>query len=135
MKTKQTISVDFDGVLHAYTPGWKGITVIPDGSVPGAIAWLVELTDKFRVVVGSARASRLRGRWAIRAWLKRELFVYFGPDRTAAWDVFKSIKVTHKKPAAIVYVDDRAWRFDGKTFPTADDLYAHRPWCAKGNGP
>ena len=36
------ICVDFDGVIHSYTSGWKGIDVIPDDPVPGAIEWLEE---------------------------------------------------------------------------------------------
>ncbi len=27
---KQTVVFDFDGVIHSYTSGWKGATVIPD---------------------------------------------------------------------------------------------------------
>lgn len=138
---KQTISVDFDGVLHAYTSGWRGASVIPDGPVPGAIAWLCDLVDPLRgddavkVVVCSARASRPWGWLAIRRWLRREIFEHMGCDMVRADDICSTIGVTSRKPAAIVYVDDRAWRFDGKTFPTATELRAHRPWCAKGNGP
>lgn len=141
--SRPTISVDFDGVLHAYTSGWKGATVIPDGPTPGAIAWLCDLADPMRasdafdVVVCSARARRFFGWLAVRRWLRRHIFEHYGADMVRADDICASIKVTSKKPAAIVYVDDRAWRFDGKTFPTADDLRAHRPWCAvkKDQGP
>jgi hypothetical protein len=132
--SRATISVDFDGVLHAYTSGWKGASVIPDGPVPGAIQWLCDLADPLRgedamrIVVCSARARRPWGWWAVRAWLKREILACKG----SGWghDIFDSISVTAIKPAAIVYVDDRAWRFDGRTFPSAEQLRAHRPWCA-----
>lgn len=129
------ICVDFDGVLHAYTSGWKGATVIPDGPTPGAIQWLTKLTESFDVVVCSARARRPWGWWAVRKWLQREMFAYWGAHPLVADDALASIKVTFIKPAAIVYIDDRAWRFDGKHFPSAAELRAHRPWCAKGDRP
>lgn len=132
---RSTICVDFDGVLHAYTSGWKGATVIPDGPVPGAMRWLTDLTKDFDVVVCSARARRPWGWWAVRRWLTRELFAYWGAHPLVADDAMASIKVTFIKPAAIVYIDDRAWRFDGKHFPDAAELKAHRPWCAVGSGP
>lgn len=133
---RPTISVDFDGVLHAYTSGWQGATVIPDGPVPGAIAWLCDLVDPLRgedaftVVVNSARARTPWGWWAVRRWLSAQIHEVRGCG-TFGHDIIDAIKVTCRKPAAIVYVDDRAWRFDGKTFPTAEQLRAHRPWCAK----
>ena len=34
------ICVDFDGVIHSYKSGWRGVAVIPDPPVPGAIEWL-----------------------------------------------------------------------------------------------
>ena len=27
---KQTVVFDFDGVIHSYTSGWKGATIIPE---------------------------------------------------------------------------------------------------------
>ncbi|HET7378714.1 MAG TPA: hypothetical protein VFJ24_01610 [Gaiellales bacterium] len=136
---RATICVDFDGVLHAYTSGWKGATVIPDGPtiVTGddgrlhhAMGWLTTLTEHFRVVVCSARARRPWGWWAVRRWIARELRAYWGPHAVTADDALASISVSPVKPAAIVYIDDRAWRFDGREFPTAAQIKAHRPWCA-----
>lgn len=132
---RQTICVDFDGVLHAYTSGWKGATVIPDGPTPGAIQWLSDLTTFFDVVICSARARRPWGWWAVKRWLRRELIAHWGAHAHVAHDVLDAVKVSFIKPAAIVYIDDRAWRFDGKHFPTPVELKNHRPWCAKGNGP
>lgn len=131
---RATICVDFDGVLHSYTSGWQGASVIPDGPVPGAIEWLTKLTEEFDVAVCSARARRPWGWWAVRGWLRRQLIEHWG-DTTTAWDAIDAIKVSPVKPAAIVYVDDRAWRFDGQHFPTPEELRAHRPWCAVGSGP
>ena len=32
---KKTVVFDFDGVIHSYTSGWKGATIIPDPPVEG----------------------------------------------------------------------------------------------------
>lgn len=131
---RATICVDFDGVLHAYTSGWKGASVIPDGPVPGAIQWLISLTEHFDVVVCSARARRPWGWWAIRRWLRRQITDVMGGESAWDWgiahDVWDGIRISFVKPAAIVYVDDRAWRFDGNHFPSPAELRDHRPWCA-----
>lgn len=127
---RQTICVDFDGVLHSYTSGWKGATVIPDPPVDGALEWLTKLTDDFDVVVCSSRARNPLGWWAVRRWLTRELVRYWGAHASVAWDALAAIRVTSRKPKAIVYVDDRAWRFDGQHWPTAQELRGHRPWHA-----
>ena len=34
------LAIDFDGVLHSYSSGWKGSRNIPDPPVDGAIEWL-----------------------------------------------------------------------------------------------
>ncbi len=128
---RQTICVDFDGVLHSYTSGWKGAATIPDPPVPGAIQWLTALTDVYDVVVCSSRARVPWGWLAIRCWLAREMFRYWGAHPVVADDALARIKVQARKPKAIVYVDDRAWRFDGKHFPSPGELATHRPWCAK----
>lgn len=31
------LCLDFDGVCHSYTSGWKGAAVIPDPAVPGLV--------------------------------------------------------------------------------------------------
>ena len=51
------ICVDFDGVIHSYTSGWKGIDVIPDPPVEGAIEALHIYCQHFNVNIYSARSS------------------------------------------------------------------------------
>ena len=36
------VCLDFDGVIHSYSSGWKGPREIPDPPVPGAIRWIRE---------------------------------------------------------------------------------------------
>lgn len=109
----KTLAIDFDGVLHAYTSPWTKPEEIHDGPVPGAVAWVTAACKRFEVVVCSARAETPAGIVAITEWLSRH--------------GFPPVEVTSEKPKAVVYLDDRAWRFDG-TFPVLDEIDAFRPW-------
>lgn len=116
----RTICVDFDGVLHSYTSGWKGADVIPDPPVPGAIEFLRYLQENgYRVVIHTTRAESDAAVTAIRAWLR-----ICGMSEAES----ARIRITNMKVPAEVYVDDRAYRFNG-VFPSRDELeQAARPW-------
>jgi hypothetical protein len=110
---RYTVAVDFDGVLHSYTSPWVNAHTIPDRPVPGALLWLHSTLQKFDVVIYSTRCRTWRGRRAVRAWLR---------DRG-----LEDVRLSYEKPAALVYIDARAWRFEG-TFPTADQIHRAKPW-------
>ena len=129
---KPIICVDFDGVLHSYTSGWKGMGRIDDPPVDGAVAWLAGLIeDGLRVAIYSSRSKSLRGRRAMKRWLLSAIRDRYGPDLTSADDLFSEIEWPWFKPPALITVDDRAWRFDG-SFPRPRQLRAFRPWNKRG---
>lgn len=109
------MAVDCDGVLHSYTSGWCGADSLPDPPVPGAIEWLNAIVEKFDVVILTTRGDQPGGNEAVSAYLREH--GYTGPE----------LKVTSHKVPALVYIDDRGWRFEG-TFPTADEIHRARPW-------
>jgi hypothetical protein len=112
-----SIAVDFDGVIHSYTSKWVSADVIPDPPVEGAIAWLNDMSRKFRVIIFTTRGKAYEGQQAVKLWLREH--GYEAP----------SIEVTAEKPPALIYLDDRAVRFDGKHFPTADQIHRELiPW-------
>jgi hypothetical protein len=55
--SKPILCLDFDGVIHSYSSGWKGAAVIPDPPVPGALPFIVAAMEKFTVAIHSSRAS------------------------------------------------------------------------------
>ena len=117
-----TVAVDFDGVLHSYTSPWVNAETIPDPPVPGAIEWLREIVKDFQVIIFTTRGKTDAGRAAVIAWLLKH-----GLHEAMAGGV--SFPVTAEKPPALVYLDDRAIRFEGPgTFPTAQQIHAARPW-------
>lgn len=116
---RYSIAVDFDGVIHSYTTPWVAAHVIPDPPVEGAIRWLDEMAQKFDIVIFTTRAKTWRGRRAVRRWLYEEAYYLHEYD----------IKITAKKPPCLIYLDDRAYRFEGPgTFPSAKQIHAARPW-------
>ena len=132
---KKIICLDFVGVLHSYTSGW-----LPDGLVPGAMAFLRRLVEdgRFDVCVVSDRCSEWIGMVAIRRWLAKHImgsaptriegdFVVSDDDDFDGRAIFEAIRVVDQKPTAHVSIDDRAITFD-LTWPDLDELAAFVPW-------
>lgn len=148
---KPILCLDFDGVIHSYTSGWKGASVIPDAPVPGALEFVVGALDKFQVEIFSSRSHQWGGKLAMKRWLHKQLvnleypsgaipkwwedrimrtaFADPWPDEVhhAASIVIRDIKWPWFKPPALVTIDDRAIMFDG-TWPSFDSIKAFKPW-------
>ena len=115
---KQTVILDFDGVVHSYSSGWKGANVVSDPPTPGAKEAIARLCEKYIVVICSSRCHQDGGIEAIRAWLaKHGIYVD---------------DVTNDKPPHIVTVDYRAFRFEGDWNAVVDGIPAAAvPWNKK----
>lgn len=152
--SKPILCLDFDGVLHSYTSGWKGAAVIPDLPVPGALEFLVGAMRCFDVHILSSRSNQWGGRGAMKRFLILELKgLAEVPEMTPKWwfskiaetafadpwehevdfaarGVVKNIKFPRHKPPALVTIDDRAITFTGK-WPSMETLAAFKPWNHK----
>ena len=84
--SKPTLVLDFDGVLHSYTSGWKGAAVIPDPPVPGALEFVVRALERFEVAVLSSRSHQWGGRGAMKRWLHNHLTWLGGCDPSNVHD-------------------------------------------------
>jgi len=124
--SKPILCLDFDGVLHSYTSGWRGAAIIPDKPVPGAIEFLNEATGKFDVHIFSSRSNQEGGIKAMRLWLKVVTYETFGVS--PSW--LDLIKWPTEKPPAHVTIDDRAITFTGE-WPSIEDLKDFKPWNKK----
>ncbi len=135
-KRKSPVCVDFDGVVHGYQSGWKGAVIIPDPPVPGAIAWLVGMSEdeRFELCIYSSRSKEPHAIECMKVWLHEHLQKHaieggMGPMDAEEWAgrVLNRISFPTQKPAAVMTIDDRAFCFEG-TFPSADWIANFKPW-------
>lgn len=123
------VCLDFDGVIHSYTSGWRGPRTIPDPPVHGAIPWIMGFIQDYvglgrRSYLGwelhifSARSRHFGARKAMKRWL-----AYWGLAR----EYIQALRFPKSKPPAIVTIDDRCWRFNG-VFPEYYTVADFKPW-------
>jgi hypothetical protein len=102
---KVNIAVDFDGVIHDFQ-GWGDGTCYGD-PLPHALESLRRLSKEYNVIIFTAKARPDRplvngatGHQLVIEWLKKH-------------NVMKYIDyVTHEKPRAKFYIDDKAIKYD-----------------------
>lgn len=116
----KTVVLDFDGVIHSYSSGWKGEENIPDPPVPGIREAIQNIrASGYRVVVVSTRCRSAYGMGAVRKYLR---------DNEITVD-----EVMSEKPPAICYIDDRAICFDGNPETLLEKIDSFKPWNKKRN--
>lgn len=124
--TQPTLCLDFDGVIHSYTSGWKGPRTITDPPVEGAIDFLAEaILRGWRVVIHSSRSGYFGGIWAMRRYVKKHAGYRW--YETPLGPGIESVDFVRYKPPAFVTLDDRAITFRGK-WPDLADLRKFKPW-------
>lgn len=98
MTRRNTLAIDFDGVLHQRNSAeWKGIAIIEGNPVPDAVAALHLLSHRYELVIHTCRAVHPDGERAVTEWMAKH--------------GFPPCVVTAQKPAAIAYIDDRGLQF------------------------
>lgn len=146
---KPILCIDFDGVVHSYTSGWKGADQIPDPITPGFFEWAAAAAQIFRLTIYSSRSKEGAGiaamrRWLVKQWVEHcamyHIEAFADAESTThiklklgAAEVF-DIYFAHEKPGAFLTLDDRAWCFDG-TWPDPQKLLVFKTWQEKGKEP
>jgi len=134
---KQTICLDFDGVIHLYVSGWKGADAIPDDIVPNAINFLLENFNEYNLVIHSCRSHQEMGIAAMKSWLLEKFKKHF-EENVGLWikylitpnRLLETINFPLEKPPAIIYIDDRGFCFKGE-FPSKEYVDKFKPWNKK----
>ena len=139
---RDAIAIDFDGVLHSYVSGWKGVSVIADHPVPGAIGWLIGIAmySPYDIIIHSCRCREQEGIEAIENWIYDQVKTQLNHSSQYAYEegyqemeddlvsVCASIVCSAEKSTkAFIFIDDRGWKFNG-TFPSLTELDHFKPW-------
>ena len=115
---KPILCLDFDGVLHSYSSGWRGADVVSDPPVPGAREFLQKAVEHFDVQIFSSRSNQDGGINAMDLFLTNLV----SDDRSSdGVPVMNQISYPMEKPPAMVTLDDRAMYFTG-IFPAMEQL-------------
>lgn len=137
MADHMTIAVDLDGVLHAFTSGWHGVTVIEDPPVEGAIQWLNDVVEAgHKVIIHTSRFARPEdypdgakyhdGSGGIAVDIAHAIRMWLLNNGARGYTIGQlQFHMGYGKPHSHVYIDDRAWRFRG-VFPSLDVLERYR---------
>lgn len=133
--SKPILCLDFDGVLHSYTSGWKGATIVPDPPVPGAIDFLYEAICHFDVHIYSSRSHQQGGVDAMMDWIAKWERIWIAEQQALGrprpkTSLLLNIKWPTEKPSAFVTIDDRAITFTG-VWPSMGMLLTFKPWNRK----
>ena len=100
------MGIDFDGVIHGNSKGFYDGTIYDD-PLQGSIEAIKELSKKWDIIIYTAKAKLDRplvqgktGTQLVWDWLKK-------------YDIDNYVKdVTAEKPRAVVYIDDKGYRFE-----------------------
>ena len=124
---KPILCLDFDGVCHSYTSGWKGAAVIPDPHVPGLFEFLEAAKEHFDIQVFSSRTHQEGGIMAMTLWFIEERKRWRRESGKPPRDTPLEISFPKEKPPAFVSLDDRTIQFMGE-WPSINMLRNFKPW-------
>ena len=89
---KKLILFDFDGVIHRYSLGWKGLRNIYDEPVNGMFELITKFvySDDYRVGVLSSRSRHWGGTWAMKRWMRKKLILQMHVVANAPFNAYGS---------------------------------------------
>ena len=110
--TKNTIAIDFDGVIHKYSEGWKDGSIY-DKPMAGVHSALMKLKTDYWVYIFTTRNVQEVVQWMnSKFWGNGEhgFSTIAMPEGTRFWNG-SEVAVSNRKLPAEFYIDDRGIRF------------------------
>lgn len=106
----QSIAVDFDGVIHKYSEGWKDGSIY-DVPIKDAIEGIRRLQKQYAVFIHTTRDPSTVAIWLSDHGLNCVIDVEGPNHRREFWTDQGTLLITQRKLPAIAYIDDRAYLF------------------------
>lgn len=115
---KNTIVVDYDGVIHKYSKGWSDGSIY-DPPVEGVKEALQDLLNSgYEVVIFSTRTHSKEVNGAYESGQVAEM-----ADWLAEYEIpYTRIYIGVGKPLCKIFIDDNALRFEGDWSKTVSDV-------------
>ena len=102
---KNNIAIDFDGVIHTFNKGWHDGTCYGK-PIKGSLDAIKKISKKYKIIIFSSKVRPDRplvngktGYDLVAEWLKKNKFSNYINE------------ITHEKPRANYYIDDKAVLF------------------------
>ncbi len=125
--SKRILCLDFDGVCHSYTSGWKGAAVIPDPAVDGMFEFFEAVKNDFDIQIFSSRSHQEGGTEAMLDWFMAQRKLWRERGGMPPEDTPLTLGFPKEKPPAFIGIDDRVLTFTGQ-WPSLQTLNNFRPW-------
>ncbi len=106
--SKKSIAVDFDGVLHGYSEGYKDGSIY-DEPVSGAKKAMEILSKHFEIIIFSARNHDKTIDGKLQKNQAKEVGEYLDKHEIP----YDKIHTESGKPHCKLFIDDNAYRFEG----------------------
>jgi phosphoglycolate phosphatase-like HAD superfamily hydrolase len=119
MAHQKTICIDFDGVLHDYSEGYKGLDVFGK-QIPGAAEAVQNLKKQgWQIIIFTARPVTD----GLKMWLKENDIPFdFINENPSQLDAAST------KPYADIYLDDRGLQFKGNWQESLKEIAEYKNW-------